>query len=158
MTDTNNNGWSLNLVIIGSVAATLVLFYLAYLGHQPVGGKSAGNAGGQTLEQRIRPVVTLDDVIAEKATGTQLADAAAAPKTAQQLYQGACLACHLAGVANAPKLGDSAAWAPRAAQGLEGLLQSAIQGKGAMPPKGASSYSDDELRRVIQYMLEQAGL
>ena len=44
-----------------------------------------------------------------------------------------------AGVANAPKLGDKAAWAPRAATGKDALLASVIKGKGAMPPKAGAT-------------------
>ncbi len=84
--------------------------------------------------------------------------AQASTKSPEALYQGACMACHTTGVANAPKLGDNAAWSLRAALGVDGLLLFAIKGKGAMPPKGTSSYSDDELRSVIEYMLSEASL
>lgn len=87
------------------------------------------------------------------------APAAAAPQVAaagaggEALYKQACMACHAAGVANAPKLGDKAAWAPRVAQGLPALVASAIKGKGAMPPKGGSAASDTEIRATVEYMV-----
>jgi len=59
-------------------------------------------------------------------------------------------------VANAPKLGDKAAWGPRVAAGVDGLTASAIKGKGAMPPKGGSSASDSEIKAVVQYMVNAA--
>ena len=64
-----------------------------------------------------------------------------------------CSACHAAGVAGAPKLGDKAAWAPRIAQGIDALTASAIKGKGAMPPKGGSNASDAEIKAVVTYMV-----
>jgi cytochrome c5 len=64
-----------------------------------------------------------------------------------------CSACHATGVAGAPKVGDKAAWAPRAAQGIDALTASAIHGKGAMPPKGGSSASDAEIKAVVTYMV-----
>ena len=76
----------------------------------------------------------------------------------QQLYQGACMACHAAGVAGAPKTGDNAAWGDRMGNGIDGLLSSAIAGKGAMPPKGGSAYSDEQLRSVVEYMLSESGM
>jgi len=79
-----------------------------------------------------------------------------ASKTPEQLYQGACMACHAAGVANAPKFGDAAAWSDRAAKGLDALVSSAVGGIGAMPPRGGSSLSDEEIRGVIEYMLENS--
>jgi cytochrome c5 len=59
----------------------------------------------------------------------------------------------VAGVANAPKLGDKAAWAPRLQQGMPQLVQSAIKGKGAMPPRGGSAASDADIGAAVQYMV-----
>jgi cytochrome c5 len=82
--------------------------------------------------------------------------AAAAAGNGQALYQQACMACHAAGVAGAPKLGDKAAWAPRIAQGLPTLVNSALKGKGAMPPKGGSAAPDTEIRAAVEYMVNAA--
>jgi cytochrome c5 len=84
--------------------------------------------------------------------------AAAAPATksdaAPALYTSICSACHIAGVAGSPKLGDKAAWAPRLAAGVDGLTASVIKGKGAMPPKGgAAAASDAEIKAVVEYMV-----
>ncbi|MBA3597061.1 MAG: cytochrome c5 family protein, partial [Methylibium sp.] len=71
------------------------------------------------------------------------------------IYTQACQVCHAAGVANAPKLGDKAAWAPRLALGIDGLTQSVINGKGVMPPKGgAAAATEADLRAVVTYMVE----
>jgi cytochrome c5 len=88
------------------------------------------------------------------------ADKPAATQTAavdgQKIYQASCQACHAAGVAGAPKLGDKAAWAPRIAKGNDALTASVIKGLNAMPPKGACmSCGDDELRAAVLYMVEQ---
>jgi cytochrome c5 len=98
------------------------------------------------------------DVVAALAAANKgAAPAAAAPATAgaaaPALYGQVCVACHAAGVANAPKLGDKAAWGPRLAAGVDGLTASAIKGKGAMPPKGGSAASDGEIKAVVQYMV-----
>lgn len=94
------------------------------------------------------------------AATTPVAAAAPAPATTQvaasgtnALYTQACAVCHATGVANAPKLGDKAAWAPRVQQGLPQLVQSAINGKGAMPPKGGSAASEAEIRAAVEYMV-----
>ena len=79
--------------------------------------------------------------------------AAAAGGAGEALYKQACVACHAAGVAGAPKLGDKAAWAPRLQQGLPALVQSAIKGKGAMPPKGGSSASEQDVRAAVEYLV-----
>ncbi len=158
MSEIKKSDWSLKLVIAASALATIILIYLAVLGNTPVAYTGAVNSANATLEDRIRPVVTLDDIIKADETVIQAETTQVAAKTPADLYQGACMACHTTGVANAPKLGDNAAWSTRAGLGVEGLLQSAIKGKGAMPPKGTSSYSDEELRSVIEYMLAEAKL
>lgn len=89
------------------------------------------------------------------------APAAAAPTASaavngKALYDKACFVCHAAGVAGAPKFGDKAAWAPYIAQGIDSMVKIAISGKGAMPPRGGSSASDEEIHAAVQYMVEQA--
>jgi cytochrome c5 len=75
----------------------------------------------------------------------------------KEIYDTKCTTCHAAGVAGAPKFGDKAAWAPRAALGMDALLKTAITGKGAMPPKGTCmDCSDDDLKAAIEYMLNAA--
>ncbi|HXD40032.1 MAG TPA: c-type cytochrome [Ramlibacter sp.] len=87
--------------------------------------------------------------------------APAAPQAAsggsgEALYKQACFVCHAAGVAGAPKLGDKAAWAPRLQQGVPALVQSSIKGKGAMPPRGGTNASEQELAAAVQYMVNAA--
>ena len=36
------------------------------------------------------------------------------------------------------------------------MLKTAISGKGAMPPRGATTATDDELRAAIPYMVDAA--
>jgi len=97
------------------------------------------------------------DVLAAVAAANKTAAPAAAPATAAgavpALYTQACAACHVAGVAGAPKLGDKAAWAPRVAMGVDALTASVIKGKGAMPPRGGSTGSDADIKAVVQYMV-----
>jgi cytochrome c5 len=78
--------------------------------------------------------------------------------TAEDTYKSACSACHDAGVANAPKLGDKAAWAPRIKQGTDALYKSALQGKPgtAMVAKGGfANLSDAEVKAVVDLMISK---
>ena len=83
--------------------------------------------------------------------------AAAKDRSGEELYKAACAACHDTGAADAPKLGDKAAWAPRIKLGLDGLVKSATAGKNAMPPKGGSDASDKEMVRVVSFIANKAG-
>jgi cytochrome c5 len=85
------------------------------------------------------------------------AASAGAAKSGEEITKEVCAACHQAGVANAPKLGDKAGWAPRLKLGLNGMLQSVIKGKGAMAPRAGTSLTDQELASAIVSMANQAG-
>jgi cytochrome c5 len=79
--------------------------------------------------------------------------------TAEETYKNACSTCHAAGVANAPKLGDKTAWAPRIKQGKDALYKSALQGKPgtAMVAKGGfANLSDAEVKAVVDLMMAKA--
>jgi len=76
------------------------------------------------------------------------------------LFNTACTACHTAGIAGAPKVGDKAAWAPRIAQGTNTLYEHAIKGfqgkAGVMPPKGGSTAPDADVKAAVDYMVAAA--
>ena len=84
-------------------------------------------------------------------------------RSGEELVKAVCGACHVAGIAGAPKIGDKAQWAPRIKEGLNRLTAEAVKGitvKGAMvmPPRGgASDASDFEIARAIVYMANQSG-
>ncbi len=79
--------------------------------------------------------------------------AADVPATGEKAYATVCSACHGAGINGAPKVGDHAAWGPRIAQGKETLYTHAINGKGAMPPRGGTTWPDATIRSAVDYMV-----
>ncbi|HWM41175.1 MAG TPA: c-type cytochrome [Burkholderiales bacterium] len=84
--------------------------------------------------------------------------AAPGARSGEAIVQATCSACHQAGVANAPKIGDKNAWAPHIKLGLGHLVQSVVKGKGAMPPRaGDPSLTDAEIARAVAHMANQAG-
>ena len=89
--------------------------------------------------------------------GTAMVASADAGK---KLYESTCIACHGAGVAGAPKVGDKAAWSPIVAQGMPVLYDRAIHGytgkRGMMPPKGGSTASDADVKAAVDYMVAQS--
>jgi cytochrome c5 len=85
------------------------------------------------------------------------AGAAAKPADGKTVFDTTCTACHSTGAAGAPKYGDKAAWAPRLAQGKPALYNSALHGKGAMPPKGGNTaLADDAVKAAVDYMAAAA--
>lgn len=68
-------------------------------------------------------------------------------------YNRACTACHVSGVAGAPKSHDVAAWETRMAKGMDALVASVKNGLNAMPPTGlCADCSDEEYQELITYM------
>ena len=90
------------------------------------------------------------------AAAAPVAPVAVAAGAGEALYKQTCVACHATGVAGSPKFGDKAAWAPRIATGIDTMTAVAINGKGAMPPKGGAAASDAEIRAVVEYMANAA--
>jgi len=107
----------------------------------------------EAILNRIKPA---GDVVVEGGTAKPSV-APAQPLTAKDIearYKTSCAVCHDAGVAGAPKFRNTQDWSARMTVGIDALLQSAIKGKGAMPPKGTCMQcSDEELRKVIESML-----
>ncbi|MCP4597203.1 c-type cytochrome [Neptuniibacter sp.] len=96
-------------------------------------------------------------LIAAAAAALMVPAAAMAERDGATVYNTKCGVCHASGAANAPKMGDAAAWGPRAAQGMEALMATAKKGKGAMPPYGlCMDCTDTELQAGIQYMLDNS--
>jgi len=132
------------------------------------------NAGGAKFEEPKAPAATASAAAASQPPAqTAAAPAAPAPAAApaaasapaaapqvaaaggggEALYKQTCFVCHASGAAGAPKFGDKAAWAPRIQQGMPALVQNAIKGKNAMPPKGGSTASDQDVRAAVEYMV-----
>ena len=117
--------------------------------------QSAAASGAAPVAAAV-PVVAAAPAAAAPAAPVQTAAAGAGANAGEALFKQTCATCHAAGIAGAPKFGDKAAWAPRIKQGMDTLVQTAIKGKGAMPPKGGSSASDAEIRAAVQYMVNAA--
>ena len=104
----------------------------------------------EAVAARIQPVGRVEFVSAAGGGGAQ--------RSGQQIVKTVCATCHQAGVANAPKLGDQAAWASRIKEGQAQMVKDAINGAKAMPPRGGdASLSDLEVERAVVYMLNLAG-
>jgi cytochrome c5 len=120
----------------------------------------------ESVSARIQPVgkvefgdpgKSLSSPTAAAGSAPATTSAAAGPADGKKVYDTVCTACHTAGVAGAPKLGDKAAWAPRIGQGVNALLQSVLKGKGAMPPKGGgASLSDADVKAAVEFIVSQS--
>ncbi len=136
-------------VFFATVVPIVVIILLATFvssGSRDAAGSDAMSE--QAVAARLQPVGAVE---VRDPTDT------ASLKTGEQVYAAQCSACHAAGVAGAPKFGDTAAWAPRLAQGFEALVNSALKGKGAMGPQGGGDFSDFEISRAVAHMANHSG-
>lgn len=152
--------------VVPVLAAVMLANFVVTLSKTP----DAGEASGEAVARRIKPVADVDiagaggakaaDAADKPDAGAKAADTAARSDGSgkgKSVYESTCVVCHGAGVAGAPKLGDKAAWAPRVKTGANALYTSSIKGKGAMPPKGGNAaLADADVKAAVDYMLGAA--
>ncbi len=93
----------------------------------------------------------------QKVGSVEVRDANRPLRAGEEVYKAQCVACHAAGAAGAPKLGDAGAWGARIKQGLDTLVTSALKGKGAMGAQAGGDFNDTEIARAVVYMANNAG-
>jgi cytochrome c5 len=161
--------YAINVSIILGIGVVLMLFIFLLVAHhretpdriQQHRGALSGT--GSSVAERIKPVGQV--VVASAETQREpvnIAVAASPPgRDGQQVYQATCVACHGAGIAGAPKLGDKGQWAKRIAKGLDTLYASAFNGvqgsAGAMPAKGGNpALSSAEVKAAVDYIVARS--
>jgi cytochrome c5 len=153
---------------IGTVALVVGIILMARFAVAAYGARSLEKdpaMAAEALAKRIGPVAKLQiegsapvvpagEAPKAVATAVAAAPAAAGKPDGKKTYDTACMACHATGAANAPKLGDKVAWAPRLKAGNEALYAAVIKGKGAMPPKGGNAaLSDADVKAAVDYLV-----
>jgi len=126
------------------IIAAIVIIVVGYL------DVSKSNITYSTAERDVAERI-------QKVGSVQFREAAKELRAGQDVYKAQCAACHTAGVAGAPKLGDTAAWAPRIKLGYEALVNSALKGKNAMSAQGGGEFSDLEIGRAVAFLTSSAG-
>ncbi len=126
----------------------LIVLLVKYVATDNRGAAGSDGLGAEAVARRIQPIGSIQ---VKDASGS------GALKTGEQVFTAQCSACHAAGAAGAPKLGDSAAWGPRVGAGYAALLNSALKGKNAMGPQGGGDFSDVEIGRAVVYMANKGG-
>ena len=128
------------------VTATVLLASSVATDTRPAAGSDL--LSREAVAERLQPVgrVELRD-----------ASSPATLRTGEQVFSAQCTACHTAGVAGAPKVGDADAWAPRIKTGYAALLNAALKGKNAMAPQGGGEFGEVEIGRAVVYMANKSG-
>ena len=107
------------------------------------------------IEARIKPVGE-SCMEGDNTCGAPAVAASTGPRSGEEVYNTACMACHSTGAAGAPKVGDAAAWAARIAKGTDALYASGINGvpgTGMMAKGGCVACSDEEIHAAVDFMV-----
>ena len=141
------------IMIIAMTVLTIVIAVLASFASSEVNAKLDERSeleNTQAIADRIAPVGKFS------ATTTSAEPVVAAVLTSEEMYQASCSFCHAVAGTGAPVTGDNAAWADRIGKGLDALANSAINGIGAMPARGGSSLSDENIKAIVEYMINES--
>jgi cytochrome c5 len=140
-------------LVVAVVASFLVPIFAIILlvNYVDFGAKEGAGSTGMEAEAVAKRLQRVGSVEIRDANGP------AVLRTGDQVFAAQCSACHTAGAAGAPKVGDAAAWGARIKTGYDALLNSALKGKGAMGAQGGGDFSDVEVGRAVVYMTNQAG-
>jgi len=152
------------LTVVVLTAMALVFGLIAYHFNSTI-PYATDSAAAKALQARIAPVGQINSgAVAASPAKAAPTQAAATPKTVTsetangaEIFQSVCSVCHGSGVAGAPRL-EMAAWVDRKAQGVDTLVQHALNGytgaAGSMPPKGGRpDLSEDQIRATVEWML-----
>lgn len=108
------------------------------------------------IEERIAPVGEVC-MQGDSSCGGAAVAASSEPRSGEEVYNAACMACHSTGAGGAPKVGDVAAWADRIAKGQDALHSSGIQGvagTGMIAKGGCMACSDQEIMAAVDFMVD----
>lgn len=154
MASTPNDPFAKPVLIAGSALLAAAVFVLVSNLFSTIQKNSTVGADDSAMTE----IAALDNLAP---IGTVIAvDKTVVPeaRSGEAVYNAVCTACHATGVLDAPKL-EQAAWTERAAKGLEGLLNNAINGINQMPARGGDpSITDEEMKSAVLFMTGKAGL
>ena len=126
-----------------------ILMIASYITNQRSVDTASPAMAPDAVAKRLQPVGTVSLVDA---------NAPKVAKTGEEIYKTVCSACHGTGAAGAPKVGDAAGWATRLKAGQKTVVENAIKGLKAMPPRGGSpDLSDADVERAVVHMANQSG-
>ena len=155
------------------VTLCFVLVIVVFVGHhlntpsRAEQERSTLLGGGSGVGDRVAAIGQINVAVAkEESTSDEAASVEVTPVAptavdGKQVYDAGCVACHGAGIAGAPRVGDSDAWADRIGAGLDTLVANATNGfqgsQGMMPAKGGNpSLSDEEIEAAVEYMVAES--
>ena len=150
---------NISIVLVILVVFTITIALIAKdIGFKNEEGNNPSNMA--LAEERIKPVAGAytgaDGPAPVKAAVEETAPAQAVAfdgsLDSEMIYNTVCAACHATAVLGAPQPG-SPEMAQRSEKGMDALMQTALNGLNAMPPRGGrADLSDEQVKAVIEFM------
>lgn len=130
------------------IAIVLILFLVDSIQSDQI-DEDSPDIAEKTVLRNIAPVAKLEALDA---------NAPRVERSGEEVYKAVCFSCHDAGALGAPKMNSKGDWAGRLGQGFDKLIDHAINGIRAMPPRGGDpDISDIEIARTVAYMANSSG-
>ena len=129
---------------------------------------AANEPANTAVEETVvaEPEITTPEPVIEAETEStdMMVEEAVAPETVAEpevlaadagakLYESNCQVCHAAGLLNAPKYGDTAAWAARLTKDKETLYSHSAKGFNKMPAQAVNGVTEAQVHAAVDYML-----
>ncbi len=162
-----NKKQRMNKFTLSAIGVSMLLALSACSGDNAAEETAAVNEPAETAVVEDAPVIETEVVTAEpeavstETTTTQektVPEVAAEPEvlaadTGAKLYESNCKVCHAAGLLNAPKYGDTAAWTARLTKDKETLYMHSAKGFNKMPAQAINGVTEAQVKAAVDYML-----
>lgn len=147
-----------SILLAALVVLTIILILMGVAMQNNLVANLEGEADRSAIQASIKPVAEVNtdpNAIVVEAPAA-IAAAFDGSLDGEMIYNNACAACHVSGVAGAPKL-EKAAWEARLEQGMDILIQHAIDGftgeAGMMPARGGNAaLTDEQIKVTVEFM------
>ena len=132
-----------SIFLVLGVVLTLFLIFLGNLNAGTIndqvrdGRNAMAEAGNNNSLQPVGQI----SVAGDEAAKAETVQVAAVASDGAGVYQNACMACHAAGIAGAPRVGDATAWAER--MGMAGWSRASSRGASATKMSWAARRSSE---------------
>ena len=137
----------------------IVVSIVALCAAMAAGAIELSDSQRSAIEERIKPMGEVCLQGDASCCGAAAVGGAAMARSGEEVYNAACMACHMTGAGGAPVVGDVTVWADRIAKGMEVLHDhgiNGIPGTGMIAKGGCMSCSDEEVMAAVDFMVENS--
>ncbi|ERL55285.1 c-type cytochrome [Psychrobacter aquaticus] len=161
-----NKKQRMNKLTLSAIGVSMLLALSACSGDNATEETAAVNEPAETALVEEAPVAEPEVLISEteaKSTATPVIEEAGQEVTTEpevlaadagaKLYESNCKVCHAAGLLDAPKYGDTAAWTARLTKDKETLYMHSVKGFNKMPAQAINGVTEAQVKAAVDYML-----